>query len=94
VTAPAWVDAAIDQRMAMMEEVAASMPPDFPIILTTLTEPAPFEQFDHWERTCDNCGTHCPDDTPFYTGQASRDWHGRQVIISFGACPKCAGVPS
>jgi len=118
---PAWLIAAVDQRLALMEEaigetvaegiemfhaltgyrpgedvdvVSKVMAGD--IMMTPLTEPregASKEELDRWERSCDNCGTWCPDGQLFFTGQMVRDFHGSQVIIIFGMCPLCKDTP-
>ncbi len=69
------------------------IPEGYPFILTTLTEPpegSPDEVRERWERTCDNCGTYCPDDTTFFTGSMGTTIDGVRIEITFGACPKCA----
>lgn len=90
-----WILSAVDQRVAMIADVLGPTITAMPIVMTTLTEPpegedATAEDFERWERTCDNCGAYCPSDSGFLTGQATREVLGTQVIVTFGACPRCA----
>jgi len=90
---PAWLAAKVDQRLALMEEHmgdVSKLPTHF--VMTPLTEPeenASKEEFDHWERTCDNCGVYCPWPTDFYTGTTVRMRGETQVIFTFGVCATC-----
>jgi hypothetical protein len=90
---PAWLTAMIDQRMALMEEHLGN-PANVPanVVMTPLTEPeedATNADRERWERTCDNCGTYCDNDTPFYTGSTVRMRGNVQVIFMFGVCAPC-----
>lgn len=97
-SAPAWVMHMIDQRLALMEHMLpADTVAGFGVIMTTLTEPgegADEEAYDRWERTCDNCGTYCPDDVAFFTGQliTTLDSIDAKVIVTFGACERCKSL--
>lgn len=90
---PTWLVSKIDQRLALMEEHmgnAADVPAQ--VVMTPLTEPgedATKEDFERWERTCDNCGRYCPPDSEFYTGHSVRMRGEVQVIFMFGVCPDC-----
>lgn len=90
---PAWFISRVDQRVALVQDVVGGKWPFPTVVLTPLTEPpesATQEQRLRWERTCDNCGTHCPQGTAFYTGHVSRELPDkRQVIITFGVCKSC-----
>ena len=104
-TAPAWLLAAVDQRLALMKEAAhdAGMPPgkafgDYELVTTPLTEPregATKAEFDRWDRSCDNCGVFCPKygEPILYTGHINRELGGARVVITFGACAKCKEMP-
>jgi hypothetical protein len=94
---PAWLDAAVDQRLAfMLERMGGKLPSNVAdVIMTMLTEPPEGSAFgpgtvgDRWERTCDNCGTYCGDEDKFIFGVIMR-WHeGTRVEITFGACANC-----
>jgi len=89
-----WLAAAIDQRLALMQEMldGDKITPTYSLIMSPLTEPrfgASRAEMEKWERTCDNCGAYCPDPIRFYTGSASREVFGLQVMFTFGACEKC-----
>jgi hypothetical protein len=91
---PVWLAAALEARVetlggaVLLGQAAAT---EAGVVMATLTEPpehATPAQRDRWERTCDNCGAHCPG--TFYTGTAARLTRtGVQVIITFGVCPAC-----
>lgn len=93
---PRWLATAADQRIGFMLEEMGGVPEGFPFILTPLTEPPENftdEQRERWERTCDNCGTYCPEDTEFYTGSIGRVVGPEaRVEIMFGACAACVGA--
>lgn len=93
---PAWLLAKIDQRIALFTD---RMPEDlvkpYGIVMTPLTEPRPgatVEEMERWERTCDNCDIYVPEGQVFYTGHSSRVIHGKQAIVTFGACARCAAL--
>jgi hypothetical protein len=92
---PAWLTAAIDQRLALMVEVMG--PSTFPlaknygVMLTPLTEPeedATQAEMDRWDRTCDNCGKDCTG-LEFFAGSAMRSAFGTNVCFTFGVCAEC-----
>jgi hypothetical protein len=98
---PTWLIAMVDQKLALMEDILGaalhaqrdSEIADYAVILTPLTEPeegSSAQEMARWERTCDNCSAFCPG-LNFWTGHVVRDFHGRQVIFTFGTCSKCAG---
>lgn len=94
---PAWLQAAVDQRLAFMREkmgplgLALIKVQHAALLMTPLTEPADETQLamDHWENSCDNCKKFVP--KGLWTGSVQRDLEGIQVVITFGACSKCAG---
>lgn len=97
---PPWLIAMVDQKLALMEDVLGAaldaqrddVVADYAVIISPLAEPeegASAQEMARWERTCDNCATFCPG-LNFWTGHVVRDFHGRQVIFTFGACSKCA----
>lgn len=92
-TAPVWLVAMADARVAFMLDQMGGVPAGYPFVLTPLTEPPldhTEEQRERWERSCDNCGTYCPDGTDFLTGLIGRDIGDTRIEITFGACPECA----
>jgi hypothetical protein len=91
VREPAWLTAAVDQRLAMMFEIMdASLLDDLTILFTFLTEPVegagPLEMA-YWEHACDNCGKFSKDEV--LTGTVERVFEGHKVLVQFGACPTC-----
>ena len=92
---PAWLSAAVDQRIAFMKHMmGGSLPQGQQIIMTTLTEPSAGENatkadFERWERTCDHCGRYCRPLEDFYTGHSDETVDGQRVMITFGCCPEC-----
>ena len=97
---PAWLEAAIDQRLALMREAmgegtlqlleAGYLKQD--VLMTPLTEPregATEAEMVAWDFTCDRCGTLCLPPAPFYTGHRMLTWHGARVCITFGTCQAC-----
>lgn len=89
-TVPAWLVAKVDQRLALMDEFLRQLEFNHELIMTPLDEPpegASEAQFRKWDRTCDNCGRYCKG--RFYTGNVVRELHGKQVVITFGVCPRC-----
>jgi hypothetical protein len=89
---PAWLDAKVDQRLAMVDQAMPVVGLAGPsLIVTPLAEPpegATRRDYDRWERTCDCCGKYCPyPKENFYTGHVQRTSKaGLPVIISFGIC--------
>ena len=92
MTEPAWLLDLIDQRMALIEKDAANLPAEAALILTPVTEPsegATDEEYQRWDRTCDNCGKDCTR-SDFFTGHAVRRLKdGRRVYLTFGVCSTC-----
>lgn len=83
---PAWLVAAADQRVTLIERQ------DLPVggvILTPLKEPGPnatLEELAKWERSCDACGADCTD-ALFWTGRLMRSTSkDQQVIMTYGVC--------
>jgi hypothetical protein len=94
---PRWLTTAADLRIGfMLEQMGGDVPEGYPFILTPLTEPPEHftdEERERWERTCDNCGKFCPEDTEFYTGAIGREvTEDTRIEIMFGACPACVGA--
>ncbi len=93
---PAWVTARVDQLIAKVRHVLGE-DVTFPqtLVMTPLTEPdensSPAE-WEVWERTCDNCGKHCPHPEKFYSGHVVRHVFGTQMLITFGVCSDCRKV--
>jgi hypothetical protein len=89
---PAWVTALADQRVA---EIAARTTPallaTYAVVLSPLVDMPDGADVDRWERTCDNCGTFVPEGPTFNAGMVQREAHGKQVILSYGACDPCLG---
>jgi len=98
VREPAWLTAKIDQRIAMMKDVlgpAVEGFADYNVVMTPLTEPpegASEVAVAMWDGSCDNCGRFCP--TLLWTGKSEREVAGVRVVITFGACPQCSGLPA
>ncbi len=94
---PSWLTAKVDQRVQLLGDVVPLKVHVIPgLIMLTLSEPpedASQAEADRWERTCDNCGTYCPDETLFYTGVCQREKDGKQVLVAFGSCPRCKDLP-
>lgn len=91
VREPAWLTAAVDQRLAMMFEIVdPSVLDKGTVLFAFLTEPAegagPLE-FGYWEHACDNCGRYSKDDV--LTGTVERMFEDTKVLVQFGACPTC-----
>lgn len=98
---PAWLTAKVDQRLAFMAEqfgavgstdemIEAFFKAQPTTLMTPLTEPpenAGQEQFEIWDKSCDNCGKWCPN--TLSTGHTSRTKWGTQIIFMFGVCPRC-----
>ena len=87
---PAWLSAKVDQRIAfMLEKTGGNFPPEA-ILATPLTEPEDGQDFDKWDRSCDNCGRYVPEGEPFHSGTCVRFIEaGNRALISFGACDTC-----
>lgn len=92
--APAWLVALIDQRIALMDELAGDLPQladANTIVMTPLTEPregASEEEFAIWNRQCDRCKADCRG-KDFYTGHMHRAWKGMKLLFTFGVCAAC-----
>lgn len=95
MSTPSWITQKVDQHIARVRDTLGGQT-EYGVVLTTLTEPpedADQATIDRWERSCDNCGAHCPDGTPFYTVQVSEMVDGTQMIVAFGACETCKDLP-
>lgn len=92
---PSWLTAAVDQRLALINDIKKSSPlPGFDIIIVQLTHPPDDvtpEQFEVWDHSCDNCGKLCENDLRTGHYQASVD--GQKVAVTFGCCTSCAELP-
>jgi hypothetical protein len=92
---PPWLTAKVDQRLALMAQMmgpSLDLTPDDFLLLTPLTEPkegASPEEMVAWDHMCDNCSRVTP---LLQTGHIQLKFHGKNVIITFGCCPDCAGV--
>lgn len=94
---PPWLQAKVDQRIAFMRDKLGDLgwqliKRQTALLMTPLTEPdegASELEFARWEHTCDNCGAYVP--RTMWSGSVERMVDGVRVIISFGACPGCAG---
>lgn len=95
--APAWLVAAVEQRVAfLVEQMGGRLPPGYPVVLTMLTEPpegATDAERERWERICDHCGVWVPPDRELVTGSVGRRRGPTLVEITYGACPACARMP-
>ena len=90
---PAWLVAAVDQRLAELKQkaVPAMHLAGADFTLTTLTEPpkgASEADVERWDRGCDHCGTYVPGGLHPITAQATL--HGMKVLIFGGCCEDCA----
>jgi hypothetical protein len=78
---------------AMLEAMDPNLRVDAPFIMMLLTEPEgediDQETLDRYDRTCDLCGTYCPDNELFYTGSIERQIPGATVMVTFGVCKSC-----
>lgn len=93
---PAWLAAAVDQRIALMRDKIgpgfAELADNTNLVMTPLTEPAEGAtdaEREKWERTCDRCGVYCNSFARFYTGAVQRELDGVQVTLMFGVCHRC-----
>lgn len=93
---PPWLLAKVDQRLALMEHEIGKVTGERPnftgysLVMTSVTEPdedVTPEQFEIWDKSCDNCGRYCP--TTLWTGHVTRFTWDVQVILTFGVCPQC-----
>jgi hypothetical protein len=88
---PAWLVAAVDQRLALlMEKLDGTMPEGVQVLMTPLTEPEEFAtklDMEFWDKSCDHCRKHCPGF--LLTGNVVREAFGLPVNITFGACRAC-----
>lgn len=91
---PAWLTAKVDQRLAMFEQVLGGQLEQLHIVMAPLSEPdedASPEEFEQWDRTCDNCGRYCKEPLEFYTGGVVRYLKdGQPVHLTFGVCKDCS----
>lgn len=95
ITPPVWLGAKVDQRLALMDEAIPDRPKDA-IIAMFLAEPDPSatkEESDRWDRSCDNCGTYCPEGEAFYTGTLRLNHRNQRVIVTLGVCSACRDLP-
>lgn len=92
---PAWLTAAVDQKLAYLEEKLPEGMWDLgqDLILCPLKEPPSDdpEDVDLWERQCDNCGRDCRG-FDFYTGHVQMEVRGTKLVFMYGACSLCSGV--
>lgn len=92
---PAWLIAKIDQKVELLKRTLKSQAfGQFQVAVTPLVEPpegASDEAFKQWEQTCDNCGAFVPND--LWSGAATRELHGMQVVIMYGVCTRCKELP-
>lgn len=94
---PAWVQAAVDQRIAAMKPFLAEIKkfPERTVILTPLSEP-PDEADDHarllWERTCDCCNYFVPPERKFFTGHMEHEMTDKNIVLvlTLGVCEQHA----
>ncbi len=93
---PPWLTAMADQRLAQFNAAVPKLVvgdlAGAEVVMFTLTDPSADTEraVDRWNNSCDNCGEHCPD--TLLTGHVGRAYQGKDVVITFGACPDCAGV--
>lgn len=89
--APAWLVAAVDQRLALLEEKFSNIPLTRTLVMSPLEEPlegATEEEYQQWERSCSHCKVYCPPETKFRTGHAEAMLKsGTPVLLCFGVCP-------
>lgn len=90
---PAWFTAAVDQRIAMLEEAMMGKPKgQFSLAMSMLIEPpetASDLERELWERRCDGCGKDC-NNAAFFTGQyAGTLKNGTQFVLVYGVCSTC-----
>lgn len=96
-TGPTWLMAALDQRLAKLEdclpsEVVGLLGFDVVTLhLTEFEEGATDDDIKKWDETCDNCGKHVPGQ--LYSGRAEYVRNGTPVIIFFGCCVTCREAP-
>lgn len=91
---PPWLMSLVDQRMALVEELAAATADQMgaDIIWVTLTDPAPGQTFEQWDRGCDNpgCSTEWSPGMEYHTIHLKRTTRGgRKVLITGGVCGRC-----
>lgn len=85
---PPWLDAMVDQRMAMLAEmVSEEEAAVFDIITFQLTDPPSPEGAERWEETCDGCSTYVPGE--LYNAVVIRRHGGTLVHVMFGVCNDC-----
>ena len=90
---PAWLTAAIDQRLALVLDnlrgfVADGVPT---IVYTPLTEAEDETSEAHalWDKSCDNCRKFMGDQLVHGHSQYKRNSLNVLVVITFGACRDC-----
>ena len=94
---PPWAIAAIDQRVELLGAIIPfAKKGEVDSVITPLTEPpedASKEQYEKWDRACDNCGRFVPEGEQLMTGHCSLVRNGVKIIVTFGACQTCMKLP-
>lgn len=95
INEPAWLTAAVDQRLALVAEHIDLTEDVDKIVMTPLVDPTEGDQaaMDRWERTCDRCGVYCAPAEAFFSGTTTRLLAKVQVVFTFGACRRCKEAP-
>ena len=90
---PAWLGAALDQRVQQVKLATQQMGVTAPITLVFLTEPAEETQeaFDHWNTSCDGCGRHSEEG--LFQGHTVFATAARQIVVTFAICRACRERP-
>jgi hypothetical protein len=84
---PDWLNAKVEEHLTALEPaLRGAALQSIGFCMTPLTEPPEGVDFDYWDRCCDRCGKHCPDE--FFTGAIQRRRHGVLVMVAFGVCPE------
>ena len=87
---PAWLTAAIDQRVAKLKhKVPVESLADIDVVQTTLTDPKDDSKaaFVRWDNSCDNCGAYNP--KGLKTSVIETTVRGIPAVIIVGACKHC-----
>lgn len=92
-----WLQAAVDQRFALIKEALKSphVLSAIDVVMTPLTEPT----FDgapdlaKWDRTCDRCLKYIPDNQDFWTGHVLQMWGPVRIVMTYGVCTPCKESP-